>query len=460
MTDQQRTDTLGILGETPCRTPNLDRVAREGVVFGNAQTPTPLCSPARAAILTGRYPHSNGCVGNCQQPEGGSNTGLPDLSPDEKTLSELLTPAGVACAYSGKWHLGRETERQRDYRMFMSHRDPSYLQGLQARGLDWDEMGVFEDLHYRDGALFCGTSPLPANENRDAFVAGNAVNMLDKMAGGKEPFALWCSFYGPHQPFSVPAPWDGMYDPKDIPLPPNFGDEGAGMPAHMRHTRVDHKTFRLDEDAWRRIIAHYWGYVSFLDAQFGRVLDRLQEHGLWDDTAIVMLSDHGEMLGGRRLFGKDLHFANELMRTPRMMKIPGMPGGRIERGLVSLVDVVPTMLDAFGVNIPANIQGRSLWKALADGQPCGADAVFGEHCARIEPSKIGCAGRMIRTERQKYCMYTTGEEELYDLQSDPFETRNLATTCDPMLGELRARLEQWMQWTHDEYPVLPDFLRG
>lgn len=114
MTDQQRIDTLSCLGETPCQTPNLDRVAEEGVVFANAFTPVPLCSPARASIMTGRYVHSHMCLDNCIQPEGGTSTGLPGLSESERTVSEFLAPAGVTCAYSGKWHLGHETEKQRD----------------------------------------------------------------------------------------------------------------------------------------------------------------------------------------------------------------------------------------------------------------------------------------------------------------------------------------------------------
>lgn len=462
ITDQQRHDTLSCLGQTPCKTPNLDRIAREGVVFDHAFTPTPLCSPARASLLTGRYAHSHGCIGNCQQPEGGSDTGLPDLSPGEKTLSELLTPGGITCAYSGKWHLGREIERQRDYVHFMSHRDPAFLKGLAERGLKWDEMAVFERLHYRPDAEFCGTCTLPAHENRDAFVTRNAIRMLEELSAGRQPFGLWCSFYGPHQPFAVPAPWDTMYDPADVELPESFRDDCAGMPAHLQRIRRTHKTSRLDDDTWRKIIAHYWGYVSFLDSQFGLLLDRLEQLGLWENTAIVMTSDHGEQLGDHGLFGKNLHFSEGVMRPPLILRAPGLAGNRVETGLVSSVDIVPTILEAFGREVPANIQGRSLWTALSTGASCGAEAVFGEHSAAVGPGGKGVSGRMIRTPTHKLSIYSTGEEELYDLVADPGETRNLANFSQQTAVRvtLRSRLQQWMKQTRDPYPELPEFLRG
>lgn len=459
MTDQQRTDTLGFLGETPCRTPNLDRVAREGVVFSKACTTMPLCSPSRASILTGRYVHSHGCVDNCIQPAGGTPTGLPGLSESEKTLSELLTKAGVTCSHSGKWHLGRETERQRDYVRFMSHRDPGYLEGLKKRGLKWDEMSIFEDLEYRDGAEFCGTSPLSAEDNRDAFVARNAVSMLDDLAG-QGPFALWCSFYGPHQPFSVPAPWDRMYRPEDVKLPETLHDDCSQMPAHIKYIRENHKPSRMNEAAWRKVIAHYWGYVSFLDSLFGQVLDRLEKHGLWDNTMIVMLSDHGEMLGDHGLFGKQLNFSEGIMRTPLMIRVPGMPGGRVDNGLVSLIDMVPTVLDCFGAKIPKSIQGRSLKMGIAAGVSAGTDAVFAEHYGKIQPSGKGGTGRMIRTATHKYCIYNTGDEELYDLVGDRNEMKNLAKSPAQAATKaaLMKRLESWMKETGDNFPVLPAHL--
>jgi arylsulfatase A-like enzyme len=457
MTDQQRTDTLGFLGRTPCRTPNLDRVAREGVVFSNALTPTPLCSPARASIHTGRYAHSHRCIDNCVQPAGGTPTGLPGLDPAERTLSELLTAGGVACSHSGKWHLGRENERQRDFVRFTSHRDPAYLEGLRRRGIKWDEMGVFEDLEYRQGAPFCGRSPLSADDNRDAFVARNAVSMLDDLASGKNPFALWCSFYGPHQPFSVPAPWDRMYRPEDVVLPPNFTDDCTGKPAHVAWDRLNHKPNALDEAGWRRVLAHYWGYVSFLDSLFGKVLDRLVELGLWENTAVVFISDHGEMLGDHRMFGKGLCFYDGIMRTPLMIRVPGCRGGRVEEGLANLIDFVPTALDILGQPIPASVQGRSHLPCVRDGAPTGQDAVFGEHHGRPGPERKLMAGRMVRTRDHKFCLYTTGEEELYDLAADPGELVNLAgdSRCGAVKADLRKRLEDWMRRTGDFYPNTP-----
>jgi len=460
MTDQQRTDTLSCLGETPCRTPNLDRVAAEGVVFSKAYCPMPLCSPSRAAILTGRWPHANRVIENCIQPEGGTSTGLPGLEADETVVSELLAPAGVTCMYAGKWHLGRETERQREYARFTSHRDPAYLAGLRARGLDWDEMAVFEDLEWREGAPHCGASPLPAAENRDAFVADNALDMLEECAAGSEPFALWCSFYGPHGPFSVPEPWDRMYDPAAVELPPSFHDALEGKTRTQTRRRARGLERHLTEDEWRRVIAHYWGYVSFLDAQFGRLLDRLEALGLWEETAVLFLSDHGEMAGDHHSKGKGFDFYEGITRTPLMLRVPGVTDARVEPGLVSLIDVAPTLLDLFDLEAPADMQGRSLLPGLRGERPLAADAVFCEHHGRLKPGREAAAGRMIRTPSHKYAMYTWGEEELYDLVRDPHELVNQA--ANPGLAavkrELRSRLESWMHQTGDFYPCVPEEL--
>ncbi len=465
MTDQQRTDTLSCLGETPCRTPNLDRVAAGGTVFASAFNAVPLCSPSRASIHTGRYPHAHLCIDNCMQPEGGTTTGLPGLDPSENTVSELLAARGVACAHAGKWHLGRETEPQRGFGHFVSHRDPAYLRGLAERGLSWDEMAVFEDLEYRPGAPFCGRSPLPAGENRDAFVAANALAMLDELAAGagsgREPFALWCSFYGPHQPFSVPEPFDRMYDPREVRLPASFADACEDKPGHvLRRRRTHAASTELGEDGWRRVIAHYWGYVSFLDSLFGRLLDRLQDLGLLENTAIAFISDHGEMLGDHRLFGKGHYFYEGIMRTPLILRVPGCPGGRVERGLVSLVDFAPTVLEAMGAEPPRSMQGRSLLPALRSGRSCDQGAVFAEHHGRPNPDGRLVSCRMVRTAAHKYCLYSTGEEELYDLAADPGETRNLAAAAASggVRAELHGRLEAWMRETGDFHPNAPEEL--
>ncbi len=459
MTDQQRADTLSCLGETPCRTPHLDRVAADGVAYGHAYCSTPLCSPSRAAIHTGRYVHSNRVLANCIQPEGGCATGLPGMDDAEKTVSQYLAPAGFTCMHAGKWHLGRETEAQRGYVRFTSHRDPRYLEGLRARGLDWDEMAVFHDLEYRQGAPFCGTAPLPPEENRDAFVTDNALNMLEECARGEAPFALWCSFYGPHNPFSVPEPYDRMYKPEEVELPANFRDTYEGKPRHVLQRARDASTNHLDENGWKRVIAHYWGYTTFLDAQFGRLLDRLEELGLWDDTAIMMMSDHGEFLGEHRFIGKWLHFYESTIRSPLIIRVPGVTEKKIETGLVSLVDPAPTMLDILGVDVPPEMQGTSLLPSLRGEADADRGAVFGEHHVRMRNGHIGAA-RMIRTHAHKYTMYNWGEEELYDLESDPHEMVNRAPDrdCEKMKNDLRARLEAWMRDTGDFWPDVPEEL--
>lgn len=345
--------------------------------------------------------------------------------------------------------------------MFISHRAPGYLAELRAKGLEWDEMKIFEELEYRDGAPFCGTSPIPLEANRDTFVTRNALTMLDELAKGDKPFVLWCSFYGPHAPLSVPIPFDRMYAPDTVQLPPNFDDTCFDKPPHvLRRRQTDRASVNLTEDEWRRVIAHYWGYVSFLDSLFGRLLNRLQELGLWDDTAIVFLSDHGEMLGDHRLMGKGFFFYDGIMRVPFIVRVPGMSGGKVERGLVSLVDFAPTVLDIMGITPTITMDGKSLLPAIHSCITGDKDAVFGEHHGRPDVDGRVVCGRMLRTANFKYCLYSNGQEELYDLKADPSEIHNLVSVPEysAVRTEIKLRLEEWMFRTGDFYPNAPEEL--
>jgi arylsulfatase A-like enzyme len=166
------------------------------------------------------------------------------------------------------------------------------------------------------------------------------------------------------------------------------------------------------------------------------------------------------MLGDHRAFGKGLYFYEGITRTPLIVRAPGGTRGRVEDGLVSLVDLVPTALDLLGQPIPANVQGRSLLRGVTAGESCGQDAVFAAHHGRPGPERKLIGGRMIRTPTHKYCMYTTGEEELYDLAADPHEMRNLAgqASLRALQAELRSRLAAWMRETADFYPDVPGHL--
>src|SRR5688572_16971209 len=262
ITDQQRWDTLGYTGRTPCRTPHLDRLAREGVAFDRCLTPDPICCPARAALFTGRYPHATGV---------GHNFELPLERP---ALPEVFRDAGYHVAYHGKWHLGRGRgaaalerwtgERGEGYaRWSAEHRFPdTYPYGSAAFTFRLPEGGATGSVSTPRAAPQAGLTEWL----HDSWVAARTLEALEARPR-ERPFFLTCSFIGPHPIFVIPEPYYSLYDPAQAPEPANFADPMVGKPAFQSRS-IWHQVARAyatDWDAWRQPSATYWGFVTLLD---------------------------------------------------------------------------------------------------------------------------------------------------------------------------------------------------
>ena len=476
LTDQQRTDSLGFMGRTPCHTPNMDRIASEGISFDRAICSSPLCLPSRASIFTGQYPHQVDMMRNS------------DTLRVHPTLTDKLKARGYYTAYAGKWHLEpsggpralkakakelglsqfqedtaptgqRVVDRWFDVAEGQSNAD--YSEWCEQNGLP-DGWPV-SDADVRTHRTPSMTTPktkvqdLPPDKTYAAWVTDIALRFF-RDRPRNQPFFLVSSWFGPHPPFLIPEPYYSMYDFGDIPEPPNFGPQ-TGAPRSNR-TNFYHQLF-LDHgddwEAWKQSMAVYWGYVTMQDALVGRLLQALEDGGVLDDTLVIFASDHGEMLGSHGQWHKMMPY-EENLRVPLLMRYPKaiQPGLR-STALSSLIDIPATILSILGEEIPGEYESRDLSAAFADGSEFQQDAYrFSEH-QPLGDWHNATDFRLVVDERYKYVWNNDDVNQLFDLQNDPFELVNLHDDPDTaeQLTRLRDRLHRWVVDTDD--PLLPQF---
>ncbi|MGH3585781.1 MAG: sulfatase-like hydrolase/transferase [Pseudonocardia sp.] len=419
-TDQQRFDTTGVHGNPHGLTPHFDRMAREGVHVEHSFTGQPVCAPSRSALQTGRWPTSTGCFRN----------GIP-LPPDEPTLAHRFGAAGYETAYIGKWHLADadvagpvRPEQRGGYERWLTSNLLEFTSDAYATTL-YDEHGEPHDLPgYRADAL------------TDAAVSYLRVRR-------DRPFFLFLSYLEPHHQNSrddYPAP-DGYRERLPDPWLP--GDLAA-----------------LDGNT-REHLAGYYGMVQRVDECLGRLRATLDELGLAEDTVLLYTSDHGCHFKTRNdEYKRSCHDAS--LRVPTAFTGPGFATGRPVRRLVSHLDLPPTLLDAAGLPVPAEMAGQSLLPLLRGTPDPRPDDVL----VQISESQVG---RALRTPRWKYAVVAPGadgwttpaadryvDSHLYDLEADPHELHNLvdSPTHRGVLARLRARLVERIAEAEGVRPVL------
>ena len=441
MVDQQRFDMLGAYGNTIVKTPNIDKLREEGILFTNAFTPTALCGPARTSLFTGRVPSSHGVTRNAE--DNKVNRAKADPVPGIPVLSDFMK--GYEKIYLGKWHIA-ETKLPRDYG-FRGHNFAHYgFPGSRFyKNLVFDQ-GPGEENEYRDWVLkkgfdipevteqFFGNNPnlrvqelraklnCPPEATIPAFLAEEAVKYTAAAAQKGNPFFMWLNFWGPHTPCMVPEPYYSMYKPTDIPVDPAFEEDFRGKPVHHKHVSQMWGVNELPWEEWQKIIARYYGYITLIDDSIGQYLDYLKETGLYDNSLIVFTADHGDAMGSNRLIEKGEFMYDTSYKIPMIIK---QPGRRRAKGICSefvyLHDLFPTAIDAAGENIPPLNQAKSLMPLL-DGL---ADSTEREYVyAQFTAHFTDFSQRMIRTKNHKFVFNGPTIGELYDLTKDPLELYN------------------------------------
>lgn len=410
LSDQHNPRVMGCAGHPLVKTPNLDKLAARGTRFSSAYTNCPICVPARASLATGRYVHQTRFWDNAIAYDG-----------SVPTWGHRLMAHGHHVVSIGKLHYVSSNPARNG---FSEEILPMHL----ADG-DGDIVGLIRDeLIVRKGAAKLGPEAGPGESHYTAYdraIADEARKWLQNAssADGK-PWVLYVGFVCPHPPLIAPREFFDMYANADIPMPEMYAE--SERPRHpyieyMRSGRPYDEGF-TGPDMVKRALAAYFGSVSFLDHNVGRVLDALEASGLSDSTRVIYGSDHGENLGTRGLWAKSTLF-EESAGIPLIVAGPDVPERRIIKEPVSLVDVFPTVLECVGVERAkedADLPGMSLLEAAQGKLP--KRTVFSEYHAVASPS----GSFMIRRGRFKYIYYCGYSPMLFDLEHDPYERHDLS----------------------------------
>ena len=437
MVDQMRYDCAGFAGHPLVATPRLDGVAGAGACFEAAYCPSPVCSPARASWLTGLYPHAHLQLRNYGP--GRSHEWGAHLPPETVTIGDRLADAGYRCGMVGCWHLGQDHAPQHGFSWWHAYRylGPGYQDPLFAY---FDTCGV-ENL-YRKGSpaitqygntMEFGVIDDP-RQQRTTWTVDQALAFIDEEAGradGEEPFFLFASIKDPHPIMMVPRDVLARYPIDDMPVPETLHDPLKGKPGCHRDGpfRI---TGPVTDRQVQEMISHYYALITHIDTQVGRLLDRLEETGMAEDTVVVFISDHGELLGDHGFTEKVLMYESSV-RVPWVIRWPaGIPAGLRIAGPTAGVDLVPTLLELAGVKAPEDLDGISLAGALRAGRQPAKRPVFAEIAsARAvwqgdDDREQLAAHAMVRDGHFKYVWNRFDIDELYDLSADPHEMINLA----------------------------------
>ena len=456
-TDQHALHAVSCYGAPICRTPSIDSLASDGVRFTRAYTPCALCTPARASLLSGLYPHNHGVV---------YNTGY-HLPFDERRIGQgiqmypaLLKAQGYRVGHAGKWHAGLAyTPKDAGFEGFglRGYGDiwnaPEFREYLEHRGLV-PPRRVIEFEMEGDPEITTGNASgyleAPVQATPCHFVADKAIELLEAYAPEDRPFMVACNFWGPHAPYLPSEEYKDLYDPSQIEPWESFEDDLAGRPAIHRMLRESFYPAAAQADwaTWAQIVARYWGQATMVDAQIGRVIDVLRRLGRYDGTLVIFTADHGETVGIHGgAYDKGAMAYEEVYRVPLVIKLPGSGGaGGTRPQFVSLLDLTATICDAAGTRME-RADGTSLLPLLHDPRHRWRDHVVSESHGHRFPY----GQRIVWWRNLKYVLNFTDIDELYDLGRDPAEMRNLVgePAYAEALHELRRRLRLEMQRTGD-----------
>lgn len=440
--DQHARDVLGCYGNPVVHTPNLDALAAQGTRFANAYTPTPICVPARACLATGRYAHTIGSWDNA----------TPYVGTEAESWGHRLTAQGHKVTTIGKLHY----RQMGDPSGFPDQRLPMHvlegvgdLYGLLRADMPVRPQSRRQVLEARPGEV--------EYTRYDRAIAREAVQWLREEAPRERtPWALFVSFTYPHFPLVVPEEYLRRYPPESLPMPPQWRPEEwphhPVLDAKRKQQALDEP---FDEATIRRAMAVYYGMVTFLDEQIGLVLAALDASGQRERTRIIYTTDHGEQLGAHGLWWKSAMYEGAV-GVPLLLCGPDVPAGKVVGTNTNLVDAFPTIVEAVGADLAphdADLPGHSLLQIAAEDDT--ERTTFSEYHAIFSPS----GSFMLRHGRYKYVYYVGYPPQLFDLEADPQETRDLAGNpqhadaqaacdralrriCDPEAVDREAKADQ------------------
>ncbi len=478
--DQWRGDCLSAVGHPCIRTPNLDRLAAGGTLFRRHYTQATPCGPSRASLYTGLYLHNHRMVTNSTA-----------LDARHANVALEARKAGYEPALFGYTDIGADPrveltpEGGETHHLVLPGMDPvtllnedfgPWLDDLESKGYERPDppLSVFEHDAGAPGAAERGLTFPPARfkaeDSSVAFLTNKTMSFIK--AKGDTPWFAHISYFSVHPPFVAPRPYNDMYDPAGVPLPLRRETAEAEAAQHPLTAQsifnqrdmpirlgTDKKTYPgLNERDLRQARATYYGMISEVDDQIGRLIAFLKEHGGFDNTLIVFTSDHGEQLGDHWMFSK-ISYYEQTFHIPLIIRDPDVPDaarGGVVQAFTENVDIMPTILDCLGLDIPRQCDGHSLLPFLNGEDPAGwrteahSELDFRDYLGTDGKPAFGlgadeCTMNVIRDLRYKYVHFTALPPLLFDLRSDPTEFENLAGRPDhaSIIAEYARKLLSW-----------------
>lgn len=404
MSDQHQRQASGCYGHGTVKTPNIDGLARRALRFTSAYCPSPVCVPSRGSLITGQYAHTHGAKI------------LQDALPEDiPTIAHYFRERGYTTGAIGKMHFVDETRKhgfdhrlnEQSFHHTLSPEDRDKLRGdaggIEGEGLD-----------------------LPPRFFEDNWFADRAVEFLH--ANKTKPFCLWASFVQPHTPFKPMKKYFDLYDPSKLILPRRpANDLEGGFEGNLIRAR-ERGWYQQSDEGARRSLAGYYGNVSQMDANVGRVYDALRELGLEKNTVVVYTSDHGEMAGAHRMWTKHNMF-EESVGVPLLIAVPNGANG-VKTQIIEQIDLFPTLADLCGLGAVTGIAGQNFATLVKGRRHSAREFAYSEYwfCRNVFTKDDRYVGkpplRMVRTDRWKLNYLPWGRSELFDIVKDPGEFQN------------------------------------
>ncbi|MCH2672842.1 MAG: sulfatase-like hydrolase/transferase [Dehalococcoidia bacterium] len=404
----------------PCITPNLDRLSKSGVKFNRAHTANPVCSPARASIMTGLLPHNHGVTTVTHTVDEDQS----NLRTDKEHWAQRLQEDGYKTAYFGKWHV----ERSRKLEDF-GWDDYSFIDGLSDEYINANKIhkeSIIEELPHLyidnppgyDNTPFYGISDIDTDKRVLGLVSNGAKEYLNQ-ADTDKPWACFVSVIEPHDPFISTKKYYDMYENIELRLPKSFNDELLDKPnIYRRGQKVFENMTKQDHI---ECIRNYYAMVTEIDHEYGKIIDLLEEKGELENTIIIFTSDHGEALASHGIYAKNLAAFEEIYRIPMIISGPGIKENKESDDLVSSMDLCPTILDLFDQKEISNIDSNSFKDILCTEEVNTIQKSFAEY----DGTRLQLKQRVLWYKNLKYIFNGFDYDELYDLDSDPNEMKNL-----------------------------------
>lgn len=411
LADQHRYDCVGCSHQRAVYTPNIDKIAQQGVVFENAYCPTPVCAPARQSFMNGMRAESIGALWNFGFIE------TKTVQPSDWNIVKELKDKGYNNIFVGKWDVSQVSPIE--YGFDTVHSAKEYNSYINSK---------YPQVKYIN-SWFGEMNPIPYNDSRTKYYADKTCEEIDRLKRENSPWFIWIDGVDPHLPCRPSKEFYEMYDPSKIPPFGGFADDFKNKPYIQKQQVLNWKLENMKWEDWTETVRCYYAMITQMDHSFGLILDKLKESKMYDDTIIIYTSDHGDMCGSHGMIDKHYVMYDDVLRVPMIIRYPYLTAGRSHNNnektfVYNALDIPQTICDI--CEIPANpdSHGRSLKNILSGKEPDKTQ--FSDYTVSCSNGQQfgSFTQRSIRNNKHKYIWNLTDIDEFYDLTNDPYELDN------------------------------------